>query len=231
MDVAPGALALATFMWSDLLPKFTMSFDGGSNPVSGTVGIGAGFGAWAPDEDNAATFTFSDLGAGTHVVRIYVGHSSNDRIFDMDYSVTASDGDLSGNTVSSAITEGDLHSTYEIVFSTDDPGADLSLQFNSTSGGTGSGWIGGYVVETAAAPSPFAVTEIIYDAETDMLTLTWTSKPTETYAVTFSKDLTGWEGDLNDSIAADAGETTTRTFDLSAAGLGDAGRVYFRVEK
>ena len=64
-----------------------------------------------------------------------------------------------------------------------------------------------------------------------MLTLTWASKPTETYAVTFSKDLIGWEGDLNDSIAADAGETTTRTFDLSAAGLGGAGRVYFRVEK
>ena len=140
--VTPGALATATFNWSNTLPKFTVTFDNGNEPASGTVGIGAGFGAWAPDEDNAATFTFSDLGAGTHTVRVFAGHSSNDRIFDMDYSVTASDGNLIGNTVSSQITEGNLHSTYEIVFSTNDPTADLSLQFNSTSGGTGSGWIG-----------------------------------------------------------------------------------------
>ena len=38
-----------------------------------------------------------------------------------------------------------------------------------------------------------------------------------------------WDGDLDDGI--DAGETTTKTFDLGVAGLTDAGRVYFRVDR
>ena len=41
----------------------------------------------------------------------------------------------------------------------------------------------------------------------------------------------GWDGDLDDGVDAHAGETTTKTFDLEPAGLEEAGRVYFRVEK
>ncbi|MBT7065364.1 MAG: hypothetical protein HN919_03600 [Verrucomicrobia bacterium] len=132
-------------------PNLTMTFDDGAGPAAGTVAIGAGFGAWAPDEDNAATFTFNDLGDGTHTVRVYVGHSALNRIFDMDYTVTASDGNLSDNTVSSALGSGNLHATYELVFSTTDTSADLVLTFNSTSGDSGAGWIAGYVVETTGS--------------------------------------------------------------------------------
>jgi hypothetical protein len=133
-------------------PNLTMTFDDGAGPTAGTVAIGSGFGAWAAGEDNAATFTFNNLDVGTHTVRVYVGHGANDRVFDMDYAVTASDGNLSGNTATSALGSGDLHATYELVFSTTDASADLELIFNSTSGGAGSGWIGGYVVETTAPP-------------------------------------------------------------------------------
>ena len=81
-----------------------------------------------------------------------------------------------------------------------------------------------------AAPA-FAITEITHSPDTDMLTLTWTSKPGEQYAVKFSGDMSNWESDLDDGIDASEGETTTETFDLSDADLQDAGRVLFRVEK
>jgi hypothetical protein len=133
----------------------TISFDDGSSPVVGTdVVMGARFGAWAAGEDNAATFNFNDLGVGTHTVRVFVSHSSNSRIFDMDYTVTASDGNLTNNTVSNNVVSNELQSTYEIVFSTTDALADLELVWNSTSGGSGTGYIGGYVVETVAVPEP-----------------------------------------------------------------------------
>lgn len=78
----------------------------------------------------------------------------------------------------------------------------------------------------------FAITAIDHDPSTDQLTLSWDSREGETYAVRFSRDMTNWDGDLNDGIPAAAGETTTtETFDLSDAGLGAEGRVFFRVEK
>ncbi len=153
VTIVPGAISNATSNPVDPVAKFSVTYDDGNSPLAGTANIGAGLGAWAGGEDNAATFTFNDLLAGTHTVRIFVGHTSNDRIFDMDYSVTATDGNFSGNTVSNSISTGDLNSTYEIVFTTTDANADLVLQFNSTSGGSGSGWIGGYVVETVPEPS------------------------------------------------------------------------------
>lgn len=38
-----------------------------------------------------------------------------------------------------------------------------------------------------------------------------------------------WESDLNDDVSADAGDSTTETFDL--LGLTGATRAFFRVEK
>jgi len=146
VTATPGTVSNATVGY---VVNQTFTFDDGAGPAAGTVGIGAGLGAWGPTEDNAGTFTFNDLGAGTHTVRLYVGHSSATRIFDMDYTVVAAAGGFVGNTISNATAGGGrLQSVYEIVFSTTDAAADLSLQFNSTSGGTGSGWVGGYVVET-----------------------------------------------------------------------------------
>lgn len=138
----------------DAITRFTMTFDDGDSPTAGTVEIGRGFGAWGASEDGAMTFTFNDLGVGTHTVQVIVGHESNTRVFDMDYSVTATDGALSGNTLSNSTTgSGFLHSTYALSFSTTDASADVELTLNSTSGGSGAGWVGGYVVETVPEPS------------------------------------------------------------------------------
>lgn len=82
------------------------------------------------------------------------------------------------------------------------------------------------------AAQPFAITAIAYSPADDMLTLTWGSRPGRTYAVKFSRDLTSWVSDLDDGVpAAEDATTTTKTFDLSSAGLAGAGRVYFRVER
>ena len=102
-------------------------------------------------------------------------------------------------------------------------------------------WNGGEGASIAAligaAGTPFAITEIIHSPEDDLLTLTWTSTPGATYAVTYSSDLREWGGDLDDGIMEDSdenpddGDKITVTFDLGAAGLGEDERVFFRVER
>jgi len=82
---------------------------------------------------------------------------------------------------------------------------------------------------------PFNITEIDYASTTGMLTLTWNSRPNETYGVYLSTDMIDWGFELDDSIPADAVETTTTvTFDLNDTWPGPDGipeSVYFRVEK
>ena len=63
-----------------------------------------------------------------------------------------------------------------------------------------------------------------------MVTLTWDSREGEIYAVRFSTDLNNWDADLDDGVEPDAGETTTRGFDISGLASED-GKLYFRVEK
>ena len=84
---------------------------------------------------------------------------------------------------------------------------------------------------TDGAFQAFAITEIDYSEDDNMLTLTWTSIPGESYAVKFSGDMTNWDSDLDDGIpASEGGTTTTETFDLTDSGLIGEERVYFRVE-
>ncbi len=79
--------------------------------------------------------------------------------------------------------------------------------------------------------SDFAITDIDYSPGDQLLTLTWNSREGQNYAVRYSEDMIDWSSDLDDSVDADAGEQTTRTFDLKNAGFGDASRVFFRVER
>ncbi len=76
---------------------------------------------------------------------------------------------------------------------------------------------------------PLAVTSIGFSPEDNMLSLTWNSREGDVYAVKYSTDLINWDSDIEDSVEADAGESTTRIFDISGLGLPD--NVYFRVEK
>lgn len=77
----------------------------------------------------------------------------------------------------------------------------------------------------------FAITNIDYSPGNQQLTLTWNSREGQTYAVKYSEDMIDWTSDLDDSIDADAGDQTTRTFNLTNAGIVDGSRVFFRVER
>lgn len=79
---------------------------------------------------------------------------------------------------------------------------------------------------------PFAITGIDYAASENTLTMSWNSREGETYTVKYSPDMLSWEYDLDDSVLADAGDTTTRTFNLDEAIISAAdGQLYFRIEK
>ncbi len=84
------------------------------------------------------------------------------------------------------------------------------------------------VTETATA-----ITVIDYAPETDEVTLTWRSRPGEEYTVEYSLDMSDWSRDLDGGIPADAGEATTKLFDLEVFSpeVAAEGAVFFRVEK
>ena len=93
-------------------------------------------------------------------------------------------------------------------------------------------WNGFQIVEDTSGVSPLKITDIKFSPDDNMLTLTWNSKPGETYAVTSSIDLNGWNLEIDDNVpAAEDGETTTVTFDLLEAGLDGEPRLFFRVEE
>ena len=53
---------------------------------------------------------------------------------------------------------------------------------------------------------PFAITEIQYDPDADpnpTVTLTWTSRPGETFIVSYSGDMTNWGGELENEVEAE----------------------------
>lgn len=77
----------------------------------------------------------------------------------------------------------------------------------------------------------FAITNIDYSPGDQRLTLTWNSREGQTYAVRYSEDMIDWSSDLDDAVDADAGDQTTRIFDLSAAEFTELKRVFFRVER
>ena len=77
--------------------------------------------------------------------------------------------------------------------------------------------------------SPFTITGIDYSPGDKMATLTWTSSPGEIFTIKYSNDISNWDKELEDSINADPGEQTTRTFDVD--GLEAEGKLFFRVEK
>ena len=43
--------------------------------------------------------------------------------------------------------------------------------------------------------------------------------------------MSNWDTDLDDDIDADAGDMTTRTFDLAPSGFAGSARLFFRIEK
>jgi hypothetical protein len=84
---------------------------------------------------------------------------------------------------------------------------------------------------TVISGGPLEITNISYSGETDSVTLIWNSVEGESYMVAFSTDLADWTADLDDNVVADAGDSTTRTFELAETQLSGAPRAFFRVER
>jgi hypothetical protein len=94
------------------------------------------------------------------------------------------------------------------------------------------------ILEIVSAPEPvFNITEVEYSQVDEMLTLTWDSSPGGLYAITYSRDMTNWDADLDDGIGADQdenpddGDRITKTFDLKEIDIAGVERLFFRVEE
>lgn len=152
--------------------KHTFTFTDGNSPTSGTgVATGSAFGSWGSSETGSLNFNFTDLGLGTHIITLYVGHrlgggsNGDTRVFDMDYSWTASDGNVTGTVRSNDLgtvggtSEGNVvNSVFTLeIENTVDALADLALTWDSVSGDAGEGFISGYTVETIPEPGSLAL--------------------------------------------------------------------------
>lgn len=93
-----------------------------------------------------------------------------------------------------------------------DEGSVLSIDLITAEGAVGSG-------------TPFQITEILYDSDAEMITLTWPSKENRTYAIFYDLDLNEFSADVDDSIDS-MGEITTHTFPNPEVGAKD---LFFRV--
>ncbi|MDB4519845.1 hypothetical protein N9118_09860 [Akkermansiaceae bacterium] len=75
------------------------------------------------------------------------------------------------------------------------------------------------------------ITDIDYSPDTNSVTLTWDSREGVIYIVKYSEDMTDWSTDIDDSVIGDAGNQTTRTFNLGGIGIVDQRKVFFRIER
>lgn len=89
---------------------------------------------------------------------------------------------------------------------------------------------GGQTLALISVRTFFSITEIDYSPLDTTLTLTWESRKNLKYIVKYSADLVDWDGDIGDDIGADPGDTTTKSFNLSGAGLAGVDALFFRVE-
>lgn len=72
---------------------------------------------------------------------------------------------------------------------------------------------------------PLTITDIVYNQDTDAITLTWASKPGRTYTVFANDDLMVFDSDINDSVQS-GGDSTTLTFPNPSPG---APKQFFQV--
>ena len=80
------------------------------------------------------------------------------------------------------------------------------------------------------SPSSLTITNITVDRDNDTATLTWDSKEGSIYSAFFSTDMINWDGEIDDSIEAGPGSSTSLTIGLSSFGLENEGKVFFRIQ-
>ena len=78
-------------------------------------------------------------------------------------------------------------------------------------------------------PTAPIITEFTLDGSN--VTLGWTSRDKRFYTVRYSRDQVDWQGDIDDSVEPDDGDTTTYSFDLNVFELGSEPRLFFRVDE
>ncbi|BCX48041.1 hypothetical protein HAHE_19490 [Haloferula helveola] len=143
---------------------------GGQGNVSnytfdGTTAHGS-YGNFAPNEANIWQMTFNDLGIGQYEITLYMGHSENNRVFDMDvsfdggstteFTTTSPQIGTLGSTVAAYGSSGSAF-TYNIDVTTTSATDDLTLTFGGVSGGFGGAILAGYTVTPIPEPSTCAL--------------------------------------------------------------------------
>ena len=97
------------------------------------------------------------------------------------------------------------------------------------------GWVAfdDVTLQTGAVAPPdssIKITSFTYAEDTERITLSWASREGRNYSVFYSTDLVDWDSDLDDSIPADPGDTTTRSFNVRNLS-NETGQVFFRVQR
>jgi len=179
--------------------------DVGNLPLNYTIGEGYTVVAYFGSDGNDRTGTVGVVGAET-------------------YSFSTSSNQGASFPTAYALTEdtaaGNPSSNYAVWTGLTSP--TLQLRVVRVGGNCG---IHGIQIISSEAGTPLEITDIEYDEENNMVTLTWNSVPEVIYAIDVSTDLQSWPGDVDDSVESD-GETTTRTFAGPPEGTE---RVYYRV--
>ena len=107
--------------------------------------------------------------------------------------------------------------------------ADQFLELEPGGAGFGNSHLNAIYVVENFQETITSITSITFDPDTDEVSLTWTSQPDTSYAITYSLDLADFDQSINNSIDAAAGTETSLSFTLPAA-IMDQERIFFRVE-
>ena len=208
-------------------------------------------GSWLNDRrwgssgaDTTATWSFRDLTSGTYSVYASWKNNPQGNVSTAKYSMSDGGPDVEldqgqGSSAFPGIILNDGANDINFSLLGEAGVSDGTLEVTVDDSVTGPGDPGSFIFADAIAIGPInalgglgglAITEVLRSADGNSVTLTWNSRESQTYAIVFSSDLIDWTGDLDDSATADAGDSTTKTFHLSAAGIVNLDKIFFRVE-
>lgn len=214
-------------------------------PAVPATGVGANYiGVWAtvagggsPSNIHTANGSTDNpfSGSATEVVSSATDAEGDTLQYDSTYSfsLTVTRVDETNISISATITDGvDFLIEWP---ATSAPASPASFTYDSVGillGGTTNATSATFTdVEVSSGteePSTIVITDLDYDRNGNMVTLTWSSAPGRIYAIDSSFDLETWPGDINDGVEAAEGlETTSYTFEDT--GLGE--RHFFRVRE
>lgn len=102
-------------------------------------------------------------------------------------------------------------------------------QYVSGGGGTPATVVN-FIQVREVSPRTITITDVSVDQANGTVTLTWDSAEVDTFSLFYSVDLINFENEIDDSIEAGPGTTTTHTFNLSDLGLDNVTKLFFKVQ-